>query len=273
MPHQKASRRLECHAGYKNAVNLGIWRSRNSIPGGTASPEEGRGSGCTWGKPGCVAFWKMPEVFGLVLVRFCWGPVSVPARAVFSVDRCQGHFWRLKSPACTFAAFVGMSIFLFGSWTVPFQCWLPWDEGFFKGTESKWQGGSQILGQLVGTDSAWTVNSLWSVQHEPSISLLELSSQESNPGSALFLGHCSISAQGLLCLNSAIKSIGCYLHLLSSVTHHLSPLHHGEGVRKWILWLQLYISIVISSIFNPDLGSLVSSVPQGKALALSSEIS
>lgn len=116
-------------------------------------------------------------------------------------------------------------------------------------------------------------NTLWRVQLEPSISLLELRSQESNPGSALFPRHCSILAQGLLCFNSVFKFIGSYLHLASSVTHHSSPLHHGEGIRKWISWLQLYIFIVISSAFNPDLSFLLSSVPQGKALALSSEIS
>lgn len=124
MRHQKVS--LECHAVYKNAVNLGVQRSRNSIPGGTVSSEEGRGSGCAWGKPRCLAFWK---VFGLVLVRFCWGPVSVPTRAVFSVASGQGHFWRLNSPLCTFVAFVGRSIFPFSPQTVPLQCWLPCGEG------------------------------------------------------------------------------------------------------------------------------------------------
>lgn len=273
MWHQKASPWLECHAVDKNAVNLGVWRSRNSVPGGTVSSEEGRGSGCAWGKPRCLAFWKMPEVFGLVLVGFCWSPVSVPTRAVFSGDRGQGHFWRLSSPAYTFVAFVGRSIFLFSPWTVSFQCWLPWDEGFFK---RHWM---QMMRWFSNPGSAGEYrpcldgNTLWSVQLEPSISLLELSSQESYPGSALSPRHCSISSQGLLCFNSVFKSTGCYLHLPSSVTYHLSPFHHGEGIRKWILWLRLYISTVISSTFYPDLGSLLSSVPQGKALALSSEIS
>jgi len=53
-----------------------------------------------------------------------------------------------------------------------------------------------------------------------------------------------------------------------SVKHHSFPLHHGEGPRKLILRLKLYIFIVALSTVNPALSSVLPSMPQGKTLAL-----
>lgn len=136
----------------------------------------------------------------------------MPTRTMFSVDGDRGisedsalqpalllPLWAGPS----FSSFLGLSLFSAGYLAM---------RVFFRP-----QGGSQSW-VSCGHKPCLYSNTLWIVQLEPSIPLLELSSQESHPGPALFPRHCSILAQGLLCFNS--KSIGCYLHLPSSVPHH-----------------------------------------------------
>lgn len=132
MQHQKVSWVLECHAGYKNAVNLGHIRPSNPLLGGSASFEQGRGI-CVpearrdaWVSRRCMRFLLLFSQFYSAKAQF----QPSPGPPVFAVGRGQEDFWRrrhLISPAYIFIDFIRRFKFLSCPWTVPLQCWLSWD--------------------------------------------------------------------------------------------------------------------------------------------------
>lgn len=94
MQHQKVSWVLECHAGYKNAVNLGHIRPSNPLLGGSASFEQGRGI-CVpeahrdaWVSRRCIRFLLLFSQFYSAKAQF----QPSPGPPVFTVGRGQEDF-------------------------------------------------------------------------------------------------------------------------------------------------------------------------------------
>lgn len=223
----------------------------------------------------------MHEVSALVWpVRFCQGPVSAPTRAVCVLSRHGPGGFPKKTPQlrslhfCWLHGQVHLSI-------QPLDCPFALLVSLWRGSWSRRQmtGWFPNPGSPHQSPCGWrpcldTKHVLywfpllpcWIVQ--PQLRYCSWPLVNQNPDTALFLMHWSISASGLLCFHSGFKSIGSYLHLPLSVRHHTFSLHCGEGLRKPIFWLKLYIFIVFLSTVNPALSSLLPSTPQGKTLAL-----
>lgn len=205
----------------------------------------------------------MHELSALVRpVGFCQGPVSAATRPVCVLSgQGPGGFLK-KTPqlhSLSFRWLHGQVHLSVQSLDWPFAVLVSlWGGGCFGNMEWKWQGGSQILVLHThhpgGDDPVWTlttfsvgfpccpvgVSNLNYSLHSWSWPLMN-----QNPGTALFLKHRSIVAQGLLCFHSGFKFIGPYLHLPLSVRHHSFP------IRKMILWSKLHIFIVILYTVNP----------------------
>lgn len=164
-----------------------------------------------------------------------------------------------------------------------------WWGACFKSTQCKWQASSQILDlhshHPIDEDHAWILTTFctgfsccpvgvsnlnfslqywsWSLTKQNPFEIFEENLKSHCP----FLTEC-ILAYGLLCFHPIFKFIGSYLYLPMSVRHHSFPFHCGEGLRKPILQLKLYIFIVILFTVDPALSSLLPFMPQGKTLAL-----